>query len=103
MEETSLIELLEAEWSYPDGFLAKLRSGDFSAEGFRRFRQLLDSIQRSGTPEIDRRLVELLWFIPMFMMWQRERVGECGGDPREVETAANEVTGILLEGALGAP
>lgn len=48
---------------------------------------------------ISRRLVSLLWYIPLFMYWQLERVEESGGDQvaykRAITIATNEIERIL--------
>jgi hypothetical protein len=51
---------------------------------------------------INRRIVSLLWYMPLFMAWQKDRVQEAGGDAAGLERAANEVQSIV-ERVLGIP
>jgi hypothetical protein len=74
----------------------------FDRDGFEQMRQLLQSVSVTEEPRLDRRFVALLWYIPLFMTWQRERVAEAGVDPHEYDRATNEV-GSLVEGILGVP
>jgi hypothetical protein len=103
MDTHRLIVRLEAEWDRSQGFLGRLRTGEFDPAGFERFEQLLRSVNLGDEETIDRRLVSLLWFVPLFMTWQRERVAEQGGDPDQVEAATQKITDILLRDVLGAP
>jgi hypothetical protein len=78
-----LINRLDDEWDQDDGFLGRLRAGLFDREGYERFLGLLQSIETKGDV-FDRRLVELLWFVPTFMEWQTERLeGRSGMPPDE--------------------
>lgn len=100
-----IIANLEAEWDEPDGFFWRLRQGDFDPVGASRYESVLKSHAREirGLKLLDRRVVELLWFGPIFMMWQRERVSERGGSASSVELAANRIADILLADVLGGP
>lgn len=98
----SWIDALEAEWSQPNGFLAKAREGTFDPVDATKFVVLLESIELSPEAPIDRRLVSLLWYIPLFLDWQKERVTEKGGDGLVFERFANQVQGIVEE-LLGSP
>jgi hypothetical protein len=51
---------------------------------------------------IDRRLVALLWYLPLFIQWQIHRVEEAGGDPIRVSAVVDKVTSRLEE-ILGVP
>jgi hypothetical protein len=102
MDAAESIRLLEGEWEQPDGFLGRLREGRFDPVGFERFEQLLRSIDRHQGGVINRRLVSLLWYVPTFMSWQRDRVEEQGGSIEELDIAITK-THNLLEEILGAP
>lgn len=95
-------ELLEAEWDLSEGFLGRLREGHYDPEGFRRFEQLLRSIQLDEEKPLDRRFVALTWYVPTFMSWQRERVEEVSGSIRELDAAITKIHN-LLEQLLGVP
>jgi hypothetical protein len=96
------IRLLEGEWEQHDGFLGRLREGRFDPVGFERFEQLLKSIDRHQGGVINRRLVSLLWYVPTFMSWQRDRVEKQGGNIEELDMAITK-THNLLEEILGVP
>jgi hypothetical protein len=71
--ETAIREL-EQEWDrvHPEGFFGKLSIGIFDEEGFKRVQDLLDAIELPGDAVLNRRFVEVTWFIPTFMHWQQE-------------------------------
>lgn len=102
MAVTNLIERLETEWSLEEGFLGLLREGRFSDDGLSRLLNLLDEIKPSESEFIERRLVELLWYMPIFMGWQKERLQENGISPEKLSSAITEVEN-RLEIALGVP
>jgi hypothetical protein len=97
-----LINRLDDEWDQDDGFLGRLRAGLFDREGYERFLGLLQSIETKGDV-FDRRLVELLWFVPLFMEWQTERLeGRSGMPPEEFRSYKNAVLNTLFK-VLGVP
>ncbi len=69
--ETAITEL-EHEWdeTKPGGFFGELRWGDFDENGFQRVKNILDAIEILEGETLDRRFVEVVWFIPTFMRWQ---------------------------------
>ena len=97
-----LLDRLDSEWE-DDGFLGRLRQGDFDPGGSERLLSLLRAIPEGGEePTISRRLVALTWFIPQFMTWQRERVAEVGGDVAALDSGINKVQELMF-GFLGVP
>ena len=103
MNNEELIALIEAEWDLDNGFFGKLRQGQFDRTGQSRCRQTLERIQREvGNAEIvSRRLVSLVWYIPLFMSWQTERV-KGSVEPREYERVTNEIQ-ATVQAILGFP
>jgi hypothetical protein len=97
-----LIKSLENEWSKEGGFLGLLREGTFSEDALLRLLQLLDRIDFGGQEVIERRLVSLMWYIPRFMEWQKERLEENGISSERVDAAITEVENRLEE-ILGVP
>jgi hypothetical protein len=97
-----LIAALEHEWDLGQGFLGKLRQGLFDPVGLERLIRLLDRIDFGDAVEVNRRLISLLWFIPLFMEWQRERVHAPDADPQTVSDAADRVENAI-ERILGLP
>ena len=82
-QRKELIRAIEREWFMDTGFLGKVREGAFDVKEGDQFVQFLDAIRLPEQDEIDRRLVSLLWYIPIFLSWQKERVVERGGDAEE--------------------
>jgi hypothetical protein len=104
MDTVALIAQLEREWDQSEGFLGRLRTGVFDQQGFQRLKTLLEGIRIPEETEVDRRLVALLWFMPVFMLWQRERVARGGSATEsEVDAAAEQVASLLLAQILGGP
>ena len=105
MNETvkSWVQLLEAEWSKPEGFLGKVREGVFDQRRAADFLTMLENIKLPASEtSIDRRLVSLLWYIQNVLGWQMHRVIEQGGDCTVFEHFANQVQGTIEE-ILGVP
>jgi hypothetical protein len=69
-----LIEQLESKWEVDTGFFYKLRHGIFDRNLFNEFLILLKTISFEDDEMISSRIVSLLWYIPLFMEWQKERV-----------------------------
>lgn len=97
----SLIDKLDQEYDREVGFLGQLRMGLFDEVGEKRLLDLLASLDLGSGP-IDRRLVQLLWFMPIFIQWQKERFELNGGDVKRVEGTLNSVVSIL-EDVVGVP
>ena len=102
MDAEQSIKRLEQEWDYDAGFFGLLRRAEFDPTGFGRLLQAIKSIDLRDDTTVSRRLVALLWYMPLFMGWQKERLREAGGDVAELERATNTVEG-LLETILGVP
>lgn len=102
MDTDVMISDLEREWTLETGFLGLLRTGFFDAAAFDRLQKTLDKVKIQADSVIDRRLVSLLWYMPAFMEWQRQRVEERGGDLIEVDRAINQVRNALAR-ILGVP
>lgn len=99
--QREVVELLEREYDRPGGFLGLLREGTFDPVGAERLVRVLSSLDL-GDDLVDRRLVRLLWFTPMFIQWQRERFELAGADAGPVESILNQVVSILEE-VVGVP
>lgn len=69
-----IIKQLEDVWEVDSGFFWKLRQGKFDKELYNEFIVLLKSISFEDEELISSRAVSLLWYIPLFMEWQIERV-----------------------------
>lgn len=93
---------LQQAWDL-EGFLGRLRQGQLIptlGEDFvRQLRELPSSQADRPTPP---RVVALLWYVPIFIVWQRERVAEQSGDLTILDRLANEIQ-AELERILGVP
>jgi hypothetical protein len=94
-------EKLENEWG-SEGFLGKLRRGEFSPVAADAFLNLLQKSKLQEEAVYPRRLVSLLWYLPSFLDWQKERVVKMGGSLRDYEYFITAVHN-QLENILGVP
>jgi hypothetical protein len=100
MRTQDAIRPIEAAWQMPNGVLFRLRRGILDQKGLSDLVNLLKTIERPGENEsLPRRFVSLLWYVPIFMHWQEERVRESGGSIKVLEDfatlATNEIERIL--------
>lgn len=96
------IAALEYEWSPDEGFFWRIRQGQFSPACFEVALKKTMDISVPEDAELPRRLVSILWYIPVFMHWQIDRVRENGGD----EVAYQRAIGLMtaeIERVLGVP
>jgi hypothetical protein len=96
-----LIDQLESAWDC-DGFLGRLREGAFAQQDAIAFLSLLRSIDLEDDDRIPKRFLALIWSLPTFLQWQRERIEERGGDLAAYDRFITEVHNVL-EDVLGAP
>jgi hypothetical protein len=101
MDTKKLIEQLEIEWDL-NGFLGQLRQGNFVPKSAAHFLDLLREVDILREEVIPTRLLSLLWYLPSFLAWQRERVVEKGGDVNVYTSFVTDVHNTL-EDVLGAP
>jgi hypothetical protein len=95
----SITDLIGAEYDLEDGFVGRLRSGRYDPAGADRLLAALSALDLGDGP-VDRRLVSLLWYLPLIIGWQLHRVP--AEDIGKVENILNQVVGIL-ETVLGVP
>ncbi len=101
MELHALMDGLESEWE-SEGFLGRLREGCFPEEGAAGFLEMLRGISIPDDTAVPKRFVSLIWALPTFLSWQRDRVVENGGDARAYDRFVTEACNAL-EAGLGAP
>lgn len=68
-------EQLALAWDIDQGFFGKLRQGVVDKVLFDQLITLLKELSYEEDAVIPRRVVSLLWYIPLFMEWQKERIG----------------------------
>jgi hypothetical protein len=101
-EQQDWIKILEAAWAEPDGFLYKVRQGQYDPNKGQEFLAGLSKIRLPDDEPFERRLVSLLWYIPSFLGWQKQRIIEKGGDVADYEQMSAQAMNIIEE-ALGVP
>lgn len=102
MNPVSIIAQLEEQWDLDHGFLGRLRMGQFDPQRLAQLVRILDGIDLQGAVTVNRRLVSLLWFMPMFMSWQDKRVQDAGGDLAGYRKACCDIENSIIR-ILGVP
>lgn len=97
------INKLEEAWS-EKGALGLLRRGKFDKESCEGFLKFLDALEFEHSNCINRRTVALMWYIPTFLEWQKERVLKVSGleIAQDYTRYANQMMAVL-ETKLGTP
>jgi hypothetical protein len=85
------ISAIEEEWEPETGFFWRIRQGDFRKDDFERTLRKLAAVPNTTEQLLPARFVSVVWYIPIFMEWQRDRVRECGVNPDEYAVATNHL------------
>jgi hypothetical protein len=93
---------IEAEWEPETGFFWRTRQGVFQKEDFERTLGKLAAVPGVTEQSLPARFVSVVWYIPIFMEWQTDRVRECGVNPDEYRRATVKLTNEV-ERILGVP
>jgi hypothetical protein len=99
--DTAIVEL-ESFWDPDEGVFWQLRQGKFIESEVNRFLVWLRQFKIDGDAALPRRFVSLLWYVPLFMQWQVDRVKDTGGDVIAYSKIIVEVSNEL-ERILGTP
>jgi hypothetical protein len=102
MAHENLVSSIESEWEPEDGFFWSIRGGHFRKAEFDRALKKFAALPAESGDPLPARLVSLVWYAPLFMHWQIDRVRELGGDPAEYENAMNQIS-AEVERVLGVP
>ncbi len=102
MSGDNAIQRLEAEWSAETGFFWLCREGQSAEAEFDRALGVIGSISVADDGVLPRRLVSLLWLVPLFLQWQIGRIQEHGGDVDAFRTASARMN-VEIERILGLP
>ena len=92
---------LERAWD-DGGFLERIRRGRFEATDANEFLALIGSIDLGDADVVPKRFLSLVWFLPSFLSWQRDRVKEVGCDLAEYDRFVARVHNVF-ENVLGVP
>jgi hypothetical protein len=82
---------IEAEWEPETGFFWLIRQGDFRKEDFERTFGKLAAVPSVTEQPVPARFVSVVWYIPIFMEWQTDRVRACGVNSDEYQRATNKL------------
>ncbi len=101
MSQDEYIQELEKYWD-KDGLCGHLREGQFDAAVAEELLQFLRSMKFEDDVPLKKRLVELIWYLPLFLTWQVERVEN---DEALYPLYSNLCAGVIgiLEDKIGAP
>lgn len=102
METQEIIKALELEWNLEYGSLGMLRRGEFDIGKFDRLITLLKSIELGDEVLIQKKIVSLIWYIPLFLFWQKERLLNKGNTTKDLDRVINIIEEII-EKILGIP
>jgi hypothetical protein len=73
-----LIADLESEYELETGFVGQIRTGHFDAVARARLMRLVESIDLGEAEAVDRRVVALLWYLPLVLTWNAPRFDDEG-------------------------
>ena len=93
---------IQMEWTDDAGFFWKLRDGEFDVACYERALQKLRDLSVADPDFLPRRLVAVLWYIPLFIQWQDERILKTGVDLVTFANVMGAMTGEV-ERILGLP
>lgn len=101
MDYHEFIDRMEVEWD-EGGFFEQIRNGNYDDSRANYIIDLICALETNGQDFLPRRLVALIWYIPIFLEWQVERVVEQGGDNIAFDNFRTKTLNIL-QNVLGIP
>jgi hypothetical protein len=101
-DDPNVLTALDEAWDPDLGFLGRLRERVFDPALGEAYLTLLRSIEIEGQETIKAEFVRLLWFAPLFIEWQIERVVSAGGDEAQVRHVSDAIRERVME-ILGTP
>ena len=91
------IRLIENEYDLETGAIGKLRGLEYDKEGFERLIAILKEIEIDDDLKIDKRFVSLVWYIPIFMIWQARAIENDSSAANEINNDSEKIAHILFE------
>lgn len=76
IEDLLAINKIDESWGL-DGFLGKLKEGIFDQDKYNELKAALSKLDFDNDQHIDRDIIRILWFIPIFMYRFKEHVADC--------------------------
>jgi hypothetical protein len=101
MDYHKFIDHMEVEWD-EGGFFEKIRNGNYDSSRANYIIDLICSLETNGQDFLPKRLISLIWYIPIFLDWQVDRVTEQGGDTIAFDKFRTNILNKLQD-ALGVP
>ncbi|MEU9744028.1 hypothetical protein AB0E12_33065 [Micromonospora chersina] len=101
-DDPAILAALDEAWDPDLGFLGRLREQVFDPTLAAAYMDLLASIEIDESENISSEFVKLLWFAPLFVEWQIERVVNAGGDEAQVRHYSDAIRERVME-ILGTP
>ena len=102
MNVAQAVRLIEKEWGQPEGALGMLRTGVLDTVGLGRLLRILQAIEIGDESQVDRRFVAVVWYMPIFVSWQKGRVLENGGNSEIFDFYENRIHDAVVD-LLGYP
>lgn len=99
--EMGLELILEQAWN-DGGFFETLRKGEFDQNQASIFWEKLKAENLPEGDFVSKRLLQLIWYLPSFLEWQKKRVGDVCEKFQEYEKFVNSVMNQLEE-IIGVP
>jgi hypothetical protein len=97
-KKNTIIQLSDC-WDYESGFFGRLRQGVFDDELFEKTVEILKQLSFDDEDEyLPKDAVSLIWIIPLFMGWQKDRVSatiDMNNYAKKSTIIENEVMRIL--------
>jgi hypothetical protein len=90
MTRDELVDRLGNEYDPDNGFIGKVRFGQFDETAFTRLLDLLRDCPSADDQQVDGRMVRLLWWMPWIVEWQAQRLageGMSSDDLRRAHSA----------------
>lgn len=104
MIEERIIKLLDNAWEMEEGFFYEIRNRNFDLKKGNGLHSLLQKIDLEKAKTIDKKLVRLLWYIPIYLDYQKDTLKPVLSDEKYTEyvRCANRIQGEV-ERILGCP
>jgi hypothetical protein len=91
-----LIAELEAAYDMDSGFIGQARARRYDASALDRFLKVLARCPDHTDGPMDGRLVRLLWWTPLILMWQIEGLAKEGQAVEEFQRALTSIENELI-------
>ena len=94
MNAVEFVDWMDLQWA-EGGILSEARDGIFREEDGRTFVERLASVDIADGSLVPKRLLSVLWMLPIFLHWQRDRVAEFSGNLKLYDQFCSRVTNVL--------